>query len=247
MSRRIAGSYSLQILRRVVPAARRQDWYAEWEGELAQARAEGHGRVFRAPTPAQRRRGRHPPGTAPRHPPTLGELRGGECPGSALRGAGPGASARIRRWSSLRPGAWYRCQHRHLQHRPRGAVPSPTVRGARPPHAAVGRRQPAWTDDLCRSTPGRVLGMDGARLVVHRHGRPVEQQRGIHAIRRAARAVDARGYGKLLRRAGGRAVPRAHVRGGRRDRYRGCRRQPPDLATVPGRRPGPHRQDGCAR
>ena len=48
MSRRIAGSYSLQILRRVVPAARRQDWYAEWEGELAQARAEGHGRVFRA-------------------------------------------------------------------------------------------------------------------------------------------------------------------------------------------------------
>ncbi len=48
MSRRIAGLYSLQILRRVVPAARRQDWYAEWEGELAQARAEGHGRVFRA-------------------------------------------------------------------------------------------------------------------------------------------------------------------------------------------------------
>ncbi len=31
-----------------MPGARRHDWYAEWEGELAQARAEGHGRGFRA-------------------------------------------------------------------------------------------------------------------------------------------------------------------------------------------------------
>lgn len=48
MSRRTVGSFTLRLLRRLVPSARRRDWHAEWAGELAQAQAQGHGRCFRA-------------------------------------------------------------------------------------------------------------------------------------------------------------------------------------------------------